>query len=140
MDRIEVLFEPAQIGALHLCNRIAMAPMTRGMSPGGIPGDNVAAYCRRRAEGGVGLIMTEGTWVPRPSASNQAAAPRFYGEDALANWQKAMDEVHAAGGRIMAQLAHVGQMIKPPSSHGADAAHCFGPSGMVGARTTEKAA
>lgn len=110
-DRIEILFEAVEIGALCLDNRIVMAPMTRGMSPHGVPGDDVAAYYRRRAEGGVGLIVTEGTWVPHPSASNQPTAPRFHGEDALAGWQKVVDEVHAAGGRIMPQLAHVGLAI-----------------------------
>lgn len=107
--------------------------MTRGMSPGGIPGDDVAAYYRRRAEGGAGLIMTEGTWVPHPSASNQPAVPRFYAEDALAGWQKVVDEVHAAGGRIMPQLSHVGQTINPSSPGGVDVIHRLGPSGMVGA-------
>ena len=45
-----------------------MAPMTRSASPGGVPGSDVAADYRRRAEGGVGLIVTEGAWIPHPSA------------------------------------------------------------------------
>lgn len=47
-----LLFEPLTIGGLELRNRIVMAPMTRNMSPGGVQGENVAAYYRRRAEGG----------------------------------------------------------------------------------------
>ena len=47
-----------------------MAPMTRSFSPGGVPGEDVAAYYRRRAEGGVGLIITEGTYPPHPAAGS----------------------------------------------------------------------
>ena len=54
----------------------SMAPMTRGQSPGGIPGPNVAAYYRRRAEHGVGLILTEGTAIDHPACTEHARRPR----------------------------------------------------------------
>ena len=54
------LFDPLKIGAIDAPNRIVMAPMTRSFSPGGVPTSDVAAYYRRRAEGGVGLIVTDG--------------------------------------------------------------------------------
>jgi len=58
------LFQPFKLGSLTLDNRIVMAPMTRNFSPNdNVPGDNVVDYYRRRAEGGVGLIITEGTCV-----------------------------------------------------------------------------
>src|ERR1700743_3109152 len=105
----DALFQPLQIGALRLKNRIVMAPMTRYMSPGGVPGENVAAYYRRRAEGGTGLIISEGTWIPHPTASNDDKVPRFHGDDALAGWKRVVDEVHAAGAKMFPQLWHVGQ-------------------------------
>jgi 2,4-dienoyl-CoA reductase-like NADH-dependent reductase (Old Yellow Enzyme family) len=74
-DSLEILFKPTRIGGVDLRNRIAMAPMTRAMSPGGVPGENVARYYRRRAEGGVGLIITEGTFIPHPSAGHDENAP-----------------------------------------------------------------
>jgi 2,4-dienoyl-CoA reductase-like NADH-dependent reductase (Old Yellow Enzyme family) len=55
---VDALFSPFTINKLTLKNRIAMAPMTREFAPKAIPGDNVAAYYRRRAEGGTGLIIT----------------------------------------------------------------------------------
>ena len=58
--RLQDLFKPLTIGSLKLRNRFAMAPMTRGASPGGIPGADVAAYYARRAAGGTALIITEG--------------------------------------------------------------------------------
>jgi 2,4-dienoyl-CoA reductase-like NADH-dependent reductase (Old Yellow Enzyme family) len=85
-----------------------MAPMTRAKSPGGVPGEAVAAYYRRRAEGGTGLLITEGTWIPHPTAGSMPDVPRFHGADALAGWKRVADEVHAAGGRIFPQLWHTG--------------------------------
>jgi len=55
------LFSPYSLGSMTLANRVVMAPMTRNMSPENIPSDDVVEYYRRRAEGGVGLIITEGT-------------------------------------------------------------------------------
>nr|WP_245805339.1 12-oxophytodienoate reductase [Amycolatopsis australiensis] len=92
---------------LHLRNRIVMAPMTRAMSPGGIPGPDVAAYYARRAAGGVGLIVTEGTVVDHPTSSSRDDIPRFHG-DALAGWQAVAEAVHAEGAAIIPQLWHVG--------------------------------
>jgi 2,4-dienoyl-CoA reductase-like NADH-dependent reductase (Old Yellow Enzyme family) len=102
------LFEPFTVGGLTLRNRLAMAPMTRSASPGGIPGDDVAAYYARRAAGGVGLIITEGTVIDHPAAANGPGLPRFHGEDALAGWAAVAKEVHRLGGSIVPQLWHVG--------------------------------
>src|SRR5438067_7004634 len=105
---VDPLFRPFVLHDLTLDNRIVMAPMTRSSSPGGVPTEAVAAYYRRRAEGGVGLIVTEGTWVPHPSAGFNDRVPRISGDDALAGWRRVVEEVHAAGGRIFPQLWHVG--------------------------------
>ncbi|MEW4398714.1 NADH:flavin oxidoreductase [Agrobacterium tumefaciens] len=126
----DILFEPARIGELTIKNRIVMAPMTRSFSHHGVPGPDVAAYYRKRAEGGVGLIVTEGTWVPHWSASDDANAPNFFGDAALAGWSHVVDEVHAAGSLIMPQLWHVGQLFKEGT--GASRGHLFGPSGLTG--------
>ena len=109
----DALFRPFQLKGLALPNRIVMAPMTRSHSPGGVPGPNVAAYYRRRAEGGVALIITEGTYVDHPVAGFDPNVPRFYGIDALDGWRRVADEVHAVGGRIFPQLWHVGMVVSP---------------------------
>ena len=109
------LFQPFDLKGLHLPNRIVMAPMTRSFSPNGIPGDDVAAYYRRRAEGEVGLIITEGTVVEREGAANDPAYPHFYG-DALPGWAKVVAEVKAGHGRIAPQLWHVGSAINRAAS------------------------
>ncbi len=67
-EAVTALFEPLQVRSLALPNRIVMSPMTREHSPGGIPGADVAAYYRRRAEGGSGLVITEGVAIDHPTA------------------------------------------------------------------------
>lgn len=105
---VKPLFQPFTIGNLTLPNRIVMAPMTRKCSPNGVVGEDVAAYYRRRAENGVGLIITEGTVINHLAAASDPNVPRFHGEDALKGWSKVVNEVHEVGGRIMPQLWHVG--------------------------------
>jgi 2,4-dienoyl-CoA reductase-like NADH-dependent reductase (Old Yellow Enzyme family) len=109
----EALFRPFQLKGLALQNRIVMAPMTRSHSPEGEPGADVAAYYRRRAEGGVALIITEGTFVDHPVAGFDPKVPRFYGDRALAGWRRVAEQVHAAGGLIFPQLWHVGMVVSP---------------------------
>lgn len=107
----EVLFTPFSHSKLQLNNRIVMAPMTRQFSPDGIPNQAVVDYYRRRAEGGVGLIITEGTTVPHQAASSGVQVPCFHG-DALEGWKQVVDAVHEAGGKIAPQLWHVGSIRK----------------------------
>jgi 2,4-dienoyl-CoA reductase-like NADH-dependent reductase (Old Yellow Enzyme family) len=104
--------------------------MTRSFSPGGIPGDDVAAYYRRRAAGGVGLIITEGTVIDRPGSTNDSDVPRFYGDDALAGWAETVSEVHAAGGKIAPQLWHVGSRISRNEFAVIDESVVESPSGL----------
>jgi 2,4-dienoyl-CoA reductase-like NADH-dependent reductase (Old Yellow Enzyme family) len=120
------LFIRSRLGSLALPNRIVMAPMTRSQSPGGVPGADVAAYYRRRAEHGVGLIITEGTGIDHPAARPGPRVPQFHGDAALAGWGRVADEVHRAGGRIMPQLWHVGMARKPEPG-----VLPVGPSGMT---------
>lgn len=109
---LSALFAPLPLKSRQLRNRVVMAPMTRGFSPDGVPGEDVAEYYRKRAAGGVGLIVTEGTWVPHHAASNDIMVPRFYGDEALAGWKKVVEGVHSEGGLIIPQLWHIGLAAK----------------------------
>ncbi|WP_062052012.1 NADH:flavin oxidoreductase [Bacillus sp. JCM 19034] len=135
---IEALFQPFSIGNLFLPNRTVMAPMTRGFSPGGVPNDNVAAYYRRRAENGVGLIITEGTGINHPSSVDDPEVPILYGKKALAGWGKVVNEVHKAGGKIIPQLWHVGMIREVGAQPNKDSLP-VGPSGLsvTGEKVTE---
>jgi len=130
MSNVDVLFGSYRLNALNLPNRVVMAPMTRSMSPGGVPTAEVASYYRRRAENGVGLIITEAAGIGRPAALNEPDMPRFHGEAALAGWKKVVDEVHAAGGRIAPQLVHVGHKLSNLTPDWAPSAPYESPSGF----------
>lgn len=104
----DALFQPFELKGMTLPNRIVMAPMTRGMAPGGVPGAANAAYYRRRAEGAVGLILTEGTVVNRPASRNEPGIPFLHGEAAMAGWRGVVEAVHGAGGKIGPQIWHTG--------------------------------
>ncbi|MEZ5936813.1 MAG: NADH:flavin oxidoreductase [Hyphomonadaceae bacterium] len=127
---VSALFQPFTIKGLTLKNRIVMAPMTRGRSPNGIPTEENAAYYRRRAEHDVGLIVSEGTLIPRKGAADSPNYPLFWGEEALAGWQRTIDAVHAVGGKMAPQLWHLGMSRKPGTGHFPDAPS-DGPSGVT---------
>jgi 2,4-dienoyl-CoA reductase-like NADH-dependent reductase (Old Yellow Enzyme family) len=114
-DDIAALFGEFTCGSLTLANRFVMSPMTRQFSPEGVPGDDVAAYYTRRAMDKVGLIITEGVGVNHPSAIGHGSMgeeniPVLHGDAALAGWRKVVESVHSAGGKIIPQLWHMGEL------------------------------
>ncbi|MFD3313443.1 NADH:flavin oxidoreductase [Streptomyces sp. NPDC058694] len=136
----EILSRPVSLNGLTVPNRIAMAPMTRQFSPGGVPGEDVASYYARRAAAGVGLIVTEGTYVGHESAGQSDSVPRFHGAEQLAGWAKVAEAVHAAGGKIVPQLWHIGSVRRAGEPPFADAPS-VSPSGIhtEGAEVTGRA-
>ncbi|SDT50144.1 oxidoreductase [Actinoplanes derwentensis] len=122
-----LLDSPAVVAGLELPNRLVMAPMTRFRSPGGVPTGEVADYYRRRAENGIGLIITEGTLVGHPTASHETTVPRMTAGAAETGWRQVTDAVHAAGGHIAAQLWHLGSERRP-----VDGVEAWTPSGAGG--------
>ncbi|SDM11334.1 N-ethylmaleimide reductase [Oryzisolibacter propanilivorax] len=101
------LFDPLDAGALHLANRIAMAPLTRNRAPDATPGPLQAEYYRQRAS--AGLVITEATAIS-PQGQGYADVPGLYGSQQLDGWKLTTDAVHAAGGSIVCQLWHVGRV------------------------------
>lgn len=109
----QALFEPFSCAKFRLPNRVVMAPMTRSFAPDGVLSEGSAPYYARRAAEHVGLIVTEGTLVDRPSAGNDPNVPRFHGSDALAAWRGVASRVHETGASIWPQLWHVGALRNP---------------------------
>ncbi len=110
---VDVLFQPFTLNSMRLPNRIVMAPMTRSFSPGNVPGENVVDYYRRRAEGDVGLILTEGVSTNPVTATGTPDVPNIVADAAKAGWRKVVDAVHGAGGKIGIQLWHEGPFRNP---------------------------
>jgi N-ethylmaleimide reductase len=101
------LFEPTELGEIAIANRIVMAPLTRNRSPNAVPNELNVKYYAQRA--GAGLIITEATAITH-QGQGYADVPGLYTKEALAGWKKVTDAVHAAGGKIVVQLWHVGRI------------------------------
>ncbi|MFF1539647.1 MULTISPECIES: alkene reductase [unclassified Microbacterium] len=103
---------PYDLAGIPLANRIVMAPMTRSRAygPGATPTGLNATYYAQRAT--AGLIVTEGT---QPSVVGQGYpdTPGLHTAEQVAAWRAVTDGVHAEGGRIFAQLMHVGRIGDP---------------------------
>ena len=116
----DVLFTPFSIGAMALKNRIVMAPMTRSFSPGHAPGDDVAAYYRRRAAASVGLILSEGVSPNAATATGTPNVPNIVSAEAKAGWRRIAEGVKKAGGRMGLQIWHEGPYRNPAKSEHPD--------------------
>jgi N-ethylmaleimide reductase len=103
------LFDPIQLGAIAAPNRILMAPLTRGRSGrDGVPDALVAEYYTQRA--GAGLIISEATGISREGLG-WPNAPGLWTDAQVEGWKRVTESVHAAGGRIVAQLWHMGRVV-----------------------------
>lgn len=100
------LFTPLKLSGMELPNRIAMAPMTRSRAQEGIADDMTAAYYAQRAS--AGLLISEGTPIS-PQGNGYLFTPGIYTPDQIDGWRKVTHAVHDQGGRIFAQLWHVGR-------------------------------
>ena len=101
------LLEPYALGDLTLANRLVMAPMTRNRAPGCLPNERMARYYFQRAT--AGLIVSEGTQIAAVAQGYQDT-PGIYTDEQRDGWRRVTDAVHAAGGRLFAQLWHVGRV------------------------------
>ncbi len=111
MNEYPQLLSSFELGPYVLRNRMVMAPMTRSRAAAG----NVAAelaieYYRQRSS--AGLIVTEGTQVT-PRGVGYLGTPGIYDDAQIAGWKRVTDAVHERGGKIFAQLWHVGRISHP---------------------------
>lgn len=109
---MSILFTPVDVGPMRLPTRIAMAPMTRSRAaePGNVPTPLMARYYAQRA--GAAMIVTEATQVSA-QGRGYSFTPGIHTDEQVAGWRTVTDAVHAAGGRIVLQLWHVGRMSHP---------------------------
>jgi 2,4-dienoyl-CoA reductase-like NADH-dependent reductase (Old Yellow Enzyme family) len=111
------LFDPARAGAITLKNRIVMAPLTRTRAVDArVPNALMRDYYMQRA--GAGLILSEATAVT-PMGVGYPDTPGIWNDDQVAGWRVITDAVHAAGGRMVLQLWHVGRISDPVYLDGA---------------------
>ena len=120
------LFSPLTLGELELPNRVVMAPLTRVRSGrDGVPGPLVVEHYRQRAS--LGLIVSEGTY-PSHAGQGFPGQPGLVTPEQVAGWKNVADAVHAAGGRIVAQVMHAGRVTHDGTTGGHEV---VGPSAVA---------
>ncbi|MET7245393.1 alkene reductase [Methylobacterium sp. EM32] len=129
------LFDPIQLGAIAAPNRILMAPLTRGRaSRSHVPTPIMAEYYRQRA--GAGLIISEATGISQ-EGTGWPFAPGLWSPEQVEAWKPVVAAVHEAGGRIVAQLWHMGRLVHPDFLGGAQPVSASATTGPDHAHTYE---
>jgi 2,4-dienoyl-CoA reductase-like NADH-dependent reductase (Old Yellow Enzyme family) len=96
---------------IELKNRVLMAPLTRCMADENlVPTQDMVEYYARRAD--TGLIISEATII-RPDGQGYPTTPGLFTSEQIQGWKKVTDAVHAIGGKMFAQLWHVGRVAHP---------------------------
>ena len=129
------LFDPIRLGAIHAPNRVLMAPLTRGRSTRAhVPTRLMAEYYAQRA--GAGLIISEATGISQQGLG-WPYAPGLWSAEQVEAWKPVTEAVHEAGGRIVAQLWHMGRLVHPSFLGGAAPVSSSATTGPANAHTYE---
>ena len=118
--RYDTLFGSTSIGGVDLSNRIALAPMTRvSATADGVPTDRIGAYYRVFADGGFGLLITEGLYIDDQASQGYFFQPGIANPAQAAAWKRVVEGVHASGSKFFAQLMHAGSQSQgnPHTKH-----------------------
>ena len=108
------LFDPITLGDIQAPNRILMAPLTRTRATKDhVPTELMVEYYRQRAS--AGLIISEATGISREGLG-WPSAPGLWTDEQTEAWKPVTEAVHAAGGRIVAQLWHMGRLSRPDTT------------------------
>ncbi|MGE4356470.1 alkene reductase [Halothiobacillus sp.] len=108
MSSNSALLQPITLGQISLANRMVMAPLTRCRAgEGNVPTDLMVEYYRQRAT--AGLIISEATQI-MPEGQGYPSTPGIHSPEQIAGWKKVTSAVHAAGGKMVLQLWHVGRV------------------------------
>jgi N-ethylmaleimide reductase len=132
-EALPFLFSPLKMAGYTLKNRIAMAPLTRQMADlDGTPTDEMAAYYARRARGGFGMIITEGSYEVDDDYGCKAylSQPGIANAKHVAGWKKVTDAIHQNGAVAILQLMHGGRVSDPRCLNGQQA--CSASDGQSG--------
>jgi N-ethylmaleimide reductase len=129
------LFDPITFGTIRAPNRIIMAPLTRGRGTRNhVPTALMGEYYRQRAS--AGLIITEATGISQQGLG-WPNAPGLWSSDQFAGWKSIVSAVHESGGRIVAQLWHMGRLVHPDFLGGAKPVSASATTAPGHARTYE---
>ncbi|AWP78078.1 NADH:flavin oxidoreductase [Bordetella bronchiseptica] len=106
------LFDTVTLGQLELSNRVSVAPMTRiSATSAGLATDRMVAYYASFAQGGFGLIITEGLYTDDRHSPGYVLQPGIINDEQEQSWRHVVDAVHQAGAKIVAQIMHAGALV-----------------------------
>ena len=109
MTETKSLFESVTLGSTTLANRVGVAPMTRvSATAEGLVTDQMVSYYTSFAQGGFGLIITEGTYIDDQYSQTYLDQPGIFYDEQAEAWKKVVDSVHQAGAKVFMQLQHSG--------------------------------
>ncbi len=109
MDNPRLLFTSARLGGLEFKNRLIMAPMVRNYADEqGRMTERYLAHLERIAEGGVGAIILEASFVS-PEGRGFRHELGLHSDGVIAGLHEAARTAHAHGVRIGIQLYHAGR-------------------------------
>ncbi|KAJ3782217.1 hypothetical protein GGU10DRAFT_318958 [Lentinula aff. detonsa] len=125
------LFQPTQIGAVTVRNRVLMSALTRNRAlPTNVPNDLMVEYYRQRAES-AGLIVSEGILVCQ-QGTEWPHAPGIWNQEQIHGWKKINDAIHGAGSKSFAQIWHLGRVSHPDAPDQiASGQPVYGPSAIA---------
>ncbi|KAJ7051923.1 hypothetical protein C8F01DRAFT_1338686 [Mycena amicta] len=106
------LFTPLKLGSTTIPNRVGMSALTRSRATKTVPNDIMREYYVQRAQGGAGLIVTDGVLITRQGTEWQEA-PGLWDKPHIDGWKTIVEAVHATGSKIYAQLWHLGRVSHP---------------------------
>jgi N-ethylmaleimide reductase len=86
-----------------------MSAMTRNFAPEHMATQAMADYYARRADDGLGLILTEGIIV-HPTGDGYRDVPYIATEREALSWRPVVERIHRGGGTVFAQLWHCGRI------------------------------
>jgi 2,4-dienoyl-CoA reductase-like NADH-dependent reductase (Old Yellow Enzyme family) len=109
---MEHLFSPLLVKNITLRNRFVMAPMTRCRAENGVPTETMVEYYRKRAAGGLGMILTEGTLIDHPLANAYGDAP-YLRKNAVSGWRAINQAIRGEGCFSFVQVWHCGPVSRP---------------------------
>lgn len=111
MTNTENLFETVTLGTTILNNRVGVAPMTRtSATEEGLVTNQMISYYTSFAQGGFGLIITEGTYIDDRYSQTYFKQPGIVYDKQAQEWKKIVDSVHQAGAKIFMQIQHSGPL------------------------------
>jgi 2,4-dienoyl-CoA reductase-like NADH-dependent reductase (Old Yellow Enzyme family) len=121
------LLTSVELASLTLANRVAVAPMSRVSTAGdGVPTESMSRYFRELAEGGFGLIFTDGTYTDHAFSQGYPDQPAIATDEQVEAWGRVVDAVHAADTPIVMQLMHAGALVQGNRHRDG----CIGPSAV----------